>query len=46
LNLQGRGVEKDTAKAAQWFRRAADNGDIAGEVEFSTRFLGTPRPLA
>jgi TPR repeat protein len=28
-------------QAAQWFRRAADNGDLAGEVEFAIRlFLG------
>ncbi len=35
LYLQGRGVPKDPSQAASWFRRAADNGDLAGEVEFA-----------
>ena len=45
LYLQGRGVPKDPGKAAEWFRRAADNGDIAGEVEFAILlFNGTGLP--
>ena len=35
LYLQGRGVPQDPSKAADLFRRAADNGDLAGEVEFA-----------
>ena len=45
LYLQGRGVPKDPAEAASWFRRAADNGDLAGEVEFAILlFNGTGVP--
>jgi TPR repeat protein len=35
LHLQGRGVPKDASQAAQWFRRGADNGDLASEVEYA-----------
>ena len=35
LALRGTAVSRDTAEAARWFRRAADNGDVAGEVEFA-----------
>lgn len=33
LYLQGRGVSRDAGEAAQWFERAARNGNLAGEVE-------------
>ncbi|MEN3931198.1 tetratricopeptide repeat protein [Microvirga sp. W0021] len=35
LYLQGRGLEKNSEEAAKWFLRAADNGSIAGEVEYA-----------
>ena len=46
LYLQGKGVPKDTTQAAQWFRRAADNGDLGAEVEFAIRLFngdGVPK---
>jgi TPR repeat protein len=47
LYLQGKGVSKDTTQAAQWFRRAADNGDLGAEVEFAIRlFSAAARKLA
>jgi uncharacterized protein len=35
LHLQGRGVERDSTKAAHWFEKAARNGNVAGEIEHS-----------
>jgi uncharacterized protein len=35
LYLQGRGVERDSTKAAHWFEKAARNGNVAGEIEHS-----------
>ena len=29
--LEGRGVERDPAKAADWLRRAAEQGDVGGQ---------------
>jgi TPR repeat protein len=49
LYLQGKGVPKDTTQAAQWFRRAADNGDLGAEVEFAIRLFngdGVPKDEA
>jgi len=35
LHLRGRGVPRNPREAANWFRRAADNGNPAGEVEYA-----------
>lgn len=35
LSLRGGAVPRNTTDAANWFRRAADNGDVAGEVEYA-----------
>jgi TPR repeat protein len=35
LYLRGRGVSRDPAEAALWLKRAADNGNPAGEVEYA-----------
>jgi hypothetical protein len=35
LYLRGRGVERDSVEAARWLRKAADNGNTAGEVEYA-----------
>jgi TPR repeat protein len=35
LYLRGRGMPRDPAKAAFWFRKAAENGNTAGEVEYA-----------
>lgn len=43
LHLRGRGVPRDLGEAARWFRRAADNGNAAGEVEYAILlFNGAP----
>jgi hypothetical protein len=33
LHARGRGVAQDRAQAVRWFTRAAQNGNVAGEVE-------------
>jgi TPR repeat protein len=35
LTLQGRGVSRDPAEAARWYKMAARNGSLAGEVEYA-----------
>ena len=35
LHLRGRGLPRDTAEAARWFLKAAENGSTAGEVEYA-----------
>lgn len=35
LYLHGRGIDKNPEEAAKWFLRAADNGNVAGEVEYA-----------
>lgn len=35
LHLRGRGVPRDAREAVKWFRKAADNGNAAGEVEYA-----------
>ena len=34
-HLRGHGVPRDSAAAARWLRKAADNGNPAGEVEYA-----------
>ena len=33
--LKGRGIDRNAEEAAKWFFRAAENGSIAGEVEYA-----------
>jgi TPR repeat protein len=35
LYLTGRGVSRDPAEAARWFRRGMQNGNLAAEVEYA-----------
>jgi TPR repeat protein len=35
LYLRGRSVERNPSEAARWFRRATENGNTAGEVEYA-----------
>ena len=35
----GRGVEKDLAKAAEWYREAAEQGDMRGHSAISAIFM-------
>jgi TPR repeat protein len=35
LYLRGHGVSRNPAEAARWMRKAADNGNPAGEVEYA-----------
>jgi TPR repeat protein len=34
----GKGVQRDYAQAAAWYRKAADNGDISGELHLAGLF--------
>ena len=45
---RGIGLQKDSAKAAMWFRKAAEQGDIGAEYEFGAMLVageGVPRDM-